>query len=451
MTPRDLLRIAPLVLGTSIVPLDGMVNVAFPAVLAAFALEVPQIQWLVICYVLTYGALLLAVGRIGDVLGHARVFRFGLAWSAVAFVACAAAPSYGWLLGARVLQGIGAALVLGCGPALATALYPDAMRVRALAAYAAGVAAGGAVGPVLGGVLVQAFDWPAVWAVRAPIALAALWLARGMAVPARGSAREPFHLAGALLLTATVASAVLAVNRAPSWLAIVLAVAALGCAAGFAWRSARNAHPIIDVALFRRPGFAALNLASALVQFAGFAVMLLVPFHLARGLGLSPLLLGLVLLANAVGSVAGSWLGGGLGTRLGARAVAALGAVLSACGLLLVGLGGPLAMLVAALVLQGLGLALFTLAYTDVVTATMRREDRGVAGSLTQLTRTIGVVSAASLLTLLFGTLEAARIAGGAAPDAAFGAAFRMVFLVVAPLPLLALLALPRRVTPRGG
>jgi MFS family permease len=445
MPPRDLLRLAPLLIGTSIVPLDGMVNVAFPAVLAAFALDVPQIQWLVICYVLTYGALLLAVGRIGDVLGHARVFRLGLAWSALAFVACAAAPSYEWLLGARVLQGVGAALVLGCGPALATAPFPEAMRVRALAAYAAGVAAGGAIGPVLGGVLVQGFGWPAVWAVRAPIALGALWLARGMAVPARGSAREPFDLPGAVLLTATVAGAVLAVNRAPAAVALPLAVAALACAAGFAWRSARHAHPIIDVSLFRRPGFAALNASSALVQFAGFAVMLLVPFLLARGFGLSPLLLGLVLMAVSAGSVAGSWLGGWLAARHGARGVAALGAVLSAAGLLGVGLGGPLAGLVVALAVQGLGLALFTLAYTDVVTATMRREDRGVAGSLTQLTRTIGVVSAASLLTLLFGAMEAGRIAAGTAPEAAFGAALRTVFLAVAPLPLLALLALPRR------
>lgn len=451
MTPHELLRLAPLVLGTSIVPLDGMVNVAFPAVLAAFGLAVPQIQWLVICYVLTYGALLLAVGRIGDVLGHARVFRFGLAWSAVAFVACAAAPSYEWLLGARVLQGVGAALVLGCGPALATALYPEVMRVRALAAYAAGIALAGAIGPVLGGALVQWLGWQAVWGVRAPIALAALWMARGMAVPARGGAREPFDLPGAVLLTATVACAVLAVNRAPAAVALLLAAAAVACAAGFAWRSARHAHPIIDVALFRRPGFAALNLASMLVQFAGFAVMLLVPFHLARGLGLSPLLLGLVLLANSVGGVAGSWLGGWLAARFGPRAVATFGAVLSAGGLLMVGLGGPVGALVAALVVQGLGLALFTLAYTDVVTATMRREDRGVAGSLTQLTRTIGVVSAASLLTLLFGAVESARMGAGAAPDEAFGAAFRWVFLAVAPLPLLALLALPPRVMPGGG
>jgi MFS family permease len=445
MTAGDWLRLAPILLGTLVVPLDSMVNVAFPAVLAAFGLEVPQIQWLVICYVLTYGALLLAVGRIGDVFGHARVFRFGLAWSVVAFVACALAPTYEWLLAARVLQGVGAALVLGCGPALATSLFPEAMRVRALAAYAAGMAAGGALGPLLGGVLVQVFGWQAVWGVRAPIALAALLLARSLATPAREGPREPFDLPGAVLLSATVALAVLAVNRAPSMAAAGLAIGAVAAAAGFAWRSARQAHPIIDLALLRVPGFAALNLASALVQFAAFTVMLLAPFYLARGLGLSALPLGLVLAANAGGAMAGSWLGGALAGRVGPRAVAAAGAMLSAAGLLMVGLGGSLAVLVPALAVQGIGLGLFTLAHADVVTATMRREDRGVAGSLVQLMRTIGVVSAASLLTLLFAALEAGRIAAGAPPDRAFGEAFRMVFLLVAPLPLLAMLALPRR------
>jgi MFS family permease len=436
VTRHDLLRLSPILLGTLIVPLDGMVNVAFPSVLAAFGLEVPAIQWLIICYVLTYGSLLLAVGRIGDVFGHARVFRFGLAWSAVAFVACALAPSYGALLGARVMQGVGAALVLGCGPALATGLFPEAMRVRALAVYATGVAAGGALGPLLGGLVVQALGWDAVWWVRAPIALAALAWARGLATPARDAPREPFDLAGAVLLSAAVALAVLALNQAPAPVAAALGVAAIGCAAGFVWRSGRTAHPIIDLGLFRRPGFAALNLATMLVHLAGFAVMLLVPFYLARVLGLPPMLLGLVLAANALGAMAGSSLGGWLAPRRGARAVAAGGAVLSATGLLLVGLGGPLWVLVPALAVQGLGIGLFTLAYTDVVTATMRREDRGVAGSLTQVTRTLGVVGAASLLTLGFGVVEASRLAAGAAAQDAFLAAFRAVFLAVALLPL---------------
>ncbi|WP_170979555.1 MFS transporter [Roseomonas sp. HF4] len=442
MGRHGLLKLAPIFLGTAIVPLDGAVNVAFPSIAAAFGLEVPAIQWVVICYVLTYGSLMLAVGRIGDIFGHLRVFRLGLAWSAAAFVFCALAPGYGALLGARVLQGIGAALVIGCGPALAANMFEESLRTRALAAYATGFAAAAAAGPLMGGVLVGAFGWQGVYWFRAPLALLALVLARRLADPPAAPAREPFDAAGAALLVAAVALLLLAVNRAPAPIALGLFAAAAACSLGFAWRSARAARPIIDLGLFRRPGFAALNLASTMVSFAAFAVMLVGPFYLARIAGLPALGLGLLLAASHGGAMAGAALGGRAVGRFGARAVVRAAAVLTAAGLLGVagwGVGTPVALLAVALAVQGIGTGLFTLAYTDVVTGTMRREDRGVAGSLTMLTRTLGVVLAASLLTLLFGATEAALLGAGAAPDAAFLGAFRRVFLVAGALPLLAL------------
>ena len=107
-------------------PLDSAVNVAFPHITAAFGLDIPQIQWIVISYTLTYASLMLVFGRIGDIFGHRLVFILGGACSAVAFAGCGAAPSYGWLLAARILQGVGAALLLSCGPALITAAAPRA-------------------------------------------------------------------------------------------------------------------------------------------------------------------------------------------------------------------------------------------------------------------------------------------------------------------------------------
>jgi len=448
MTPSPLLRLLPVALGTLVVPLDSAVNVAFPAIAAAFGLTVPEIQWVVICYVLTYGSLMLAVGRLGDIFGHARVFRFGLAWSAAAFVVIALAPSYGVLLAARVLQGIGAALVIGCGPALATSLFPEALRARALAAYAAAFAAGATLGPLIGGALVAAFGWPGVYGVRAPIALFALFMARRLAAPPRGAAREPFDLPGAALLTAALATLLLAVNRAPQPAALGFAAAGLLCLAGFLRRSRRAARPILDLALFRRPGFAGLNLAHVAVNFGSFAVMLLGPFWLARVGGLSALSLGLVLAAAPAGGMLGAWIGGRAVGRIGARAVLGLGAGLTAAGLLplaFAGAGTPVAGVVAAFALQGIGVGLFGLAYTDIVTAVMRREDRGVAGSLTMLTRTLGVVGAASLLTLLFGAAEAAALAAGASGQDAFLAAFGRAFLLAGVLPLLALPLCARR------
>jgi MFS family permease len=448
MSGQGLLRLAPVALGTLIVPLDSAVNVAFPAIAAAFGLAVPEIQWVVIAYVLTYGSLMLAVGRLGDIFGHARVFRFGLAWSVVAYLLLAVVPGFGMLLACRVLQGVGAALVLGCGPALATQPFPEAMRARALAAYAATLAAGSTIGPLLGGVLVEAFGWPSVYWFRAPIALVALLLARHLVDPPRAALREPFDAPGAVLLTACLATALFAVNRAPAPVAAALALVALVCGAGFVWRSARAARPIIDLGLFRRPGFAALNLCNTVLGFAGFAVMLLVPFYLARIAGLPAALLGLVLATGPAGGMLGAWLGGRLVVRFGARAVLLAGAIVTAAGLLAIagwGATTPMAVLLAALVVQGVGVGLFTLAYTDSVTATMRREDRGVAGSLTMLTRTLGVVSAASLLTLVFGASEAAMLAEGRNATDAFLSAFARAFLLAALLPLLVLPLLLRQ------
>src|SRR6185312_13898453 len=159
--PRTGWGIAVVGLGTLVVPFDSSVNVAFPHIIRAFQLPIPAIQWVVIAYTLTYAALMLVFGRVGDMLGYRRIFLAGSLWSSVAFVLCALAPSYGALLAARVLQGVGAALVLSCGPALATSLYEEERRPRVLGLYTMVFGVGGALGPILAGPLVQYWGWSA--------------------------------------------------------------------------------------------------------------------------------------------------------------------------------------------------------------------------------------------------------------------------------------------------
>jgi MFS family permease len=119
-------------LGASVGPLDFAVNVAFPAMTQAFDLQTRDIRWVAVCYVLTYGSLMLVCGALGDRFGHLKMFRAGLALGVLAFASCASAPTYPWLLAARVLQGVSVALTLSCAPALAMALYPEGQRTRAL-------------------------------------------------------------------------------------------------------------------------------------------------------------------------------------------------------------------------------------------------------------------------------------------------------------------------------
>ncbi len=463
MNGAALRRLLLVGLGSLVVPLDSALNIAFPAITGHFRLALPDIQWLVICYVLTYGSLMLGVGRLGDIFGHALVFRAGLAWSAFAFLLCTYAPGYEWLLACRVLQGIGAALVISCGPALVTGLFPEALRSRVLGLYALMFAAGSVLGPSLGGLLVAHWGWEAVFWFRAPIALAALLLLRDIQAPPVAVAREPFDLAGAVLLSLAIGSLLLAINQSRhlgggGLAALPLAGLFLVAGWGFLRQSRRTARPIIALGLFRLPGFAVLNAANVLANLAGFAVLLFVPYYLARIAALPTSLAGLVLAASPVGAMLGSVAGGWVLGRVPARPMAGLGIGLTGAGLGLMALwaeASPMGLLLAALLLHGAGLGLLQVSYTDIVTATLPRQDRGVAGSLAMMTRTLGVVAAASLLTLLFSRLELAALAGGAMAADAFLHAFRGSFLLAAAicaavLLLLAIMGRPRPGQPPG-
>ncbi|WP_206930346.1 MFS transporter [Roseococcus thiosulfatophilus] len=396
--------------GSLVVPLDSALNIAFPAITGHFGLPLAGIQWVVISYVLTYGSLMLGIGRLGDILGHARMFRAGLAVSALACLLCALAPSYPLLLACRVLQGVGAALVISVGPALVTAQVPEALRPRALGLYGLMFAAGSVLGPLAGGVLVAAFGWPAVFWFRTPLSLLALllaWRLPGAPLPAR---REPFDAPGALLLAAAIGGLLLAVNQARhlgegGFLAPGLLLLAALAAWGFVARSRRVAHPVLDLSVFRLPGFAALNLAVVLAHMAGFAVLLFVPYHLTGVAGLPTGWGGLVLAVSATGSMAAS-LAAGWGTgRVPATLLVRLGVGCTGLGLAAIAFwtaATPPPWMLAALLLHGVGLGLLTVAHAEIVTGSLPRAQRGVAGSLAMMTRTLGVVMAASLLTLVF-------------------------------------------------
>jgi MFS family permease len=418
-------------LGATLVWLDFAVNVAFPDITRSFDLAIGDVQWVVIAYVLTYTSLMLIVGRVGDTLGHARVFRLGVMWSAAALLLCALAPSFPVLLLCRFLQGIGAALILSCGPALATSLEAEERRSRILGVYTMMMAVGATLGPILGGVLTARWGWPAVFWFRVPVALLALAALRPLPPPPTAAAHERFDTAGALLLAAALVAFVLALNRLPSVAASPLALLALALIAAFIRHELAAAQPIIDLRVFRRPGFARLNAASVLTNLAAFAVWLLVPFYLTEARGLTLSGSGVLLAAASLGAVAAGPAAGWLATSIASRRLAIGGAVMVGVGLALIALWERETTrwaLLAALLLQGLGLGVFQLAYLDIVTATIAREARGVAGSLAMVTRTLGTVSAATVVMLLFRQFAAAGD---------FLSAFRQSFAIAAILPLM--------------
>ncbi len=393
-------------LGASLAPLDIAVNVALPAITAHFELALGDVQWLVICYVLVYGSLMLVCGKLGDLLGHRLIFRLGLLLSAFGCAACALAPSWPLFLWARAGQGIGTALALSCAPALATSLFPESERTKGLAGFAAGQALASTIGPLLGGVLVQLTDWSAVYWMRVPIALAAL-AASGM-LPAPTPDRRPFDGWGAVLLAFSMSTLLLALvlsqRAVPAWQAMAFAVAAAIGITLFIRHENRFPEPILRPALFADLDFAIPNVVSVLVNLASFAILLLTPYYLANILGMAPGGIGVMTALAFVGGTAGAPLAARLVPRIGRRPTAFAGIVVMAICIVALGrtnAATPVLVLAGLLLVEGVAYGLFVVAYTDIVTGTLARRDRGVAGSLSLLTRTLGIVSGATVLSAL--------------------------------------------------
>jgi MFS family permease len=451
MPPRQWLRVVVIGLGASVVPLDTAVNIGFPDITKSFDLPIQMIQWVVICYVLTYASLMLAFGRIGDIFGHARVFRAGLAWSAAAFLLCAAAPAYGWLLFCRFLQGIGAGLIISVAPALVTGLFPESRRSRGVAAFTVIFALASAAGPLIGGALVNVWGWPAVFWFRAPIALVPLALFAGRSAAVAPRHHEALDLAGAVLLALTISSLLLLVNEVPqfgrqNWNAVPLLVLAAFGTYGFLRREANFPTPIVDLGFLRNPSFAAINLASVLVYLTSFSVLLFVPYYLVRIVGLPLPSAGAYLAASFGGTIAASPVAERLSQHLSANRIVVAGAALGGAGLIAIaslGHGAQAAAptILSALCLQGFGVGLFQVAYMDAILGTMPQRDRGVAGSIAMLTRTLGIVIGATLLTLLFDAFEASALAAGQSQPAAFLAGFRSTLYVAGSVSILSGLA----------
>lgn len=439
-------RLVMLGLGMSIVPLDTAVNISFPDITGSFGLPLSMIQWVVICYTLTYAALMLACGRIGDIWGHARVFRAGLAWSVVAYLLCAVAPGFGWLLFFRFLQGIGAGLVISCAPALVTGLYPEERRSHGVGMFTLIFAISSASGPLIGGALVAHWGWPAVFWFRAPIALASLLFLRGLPPGPTSNAGERFDIAGALLLAFGLTMLLLGINAGSRLGPGVQMVALLGTAVAtlgfFAWWEGHAARPMIRIGLFRDPGFAIVNAVYVLVSLAAFSVLLFVPYFLVRFSAMPLWLAGIVLASGSTAMALTSPLAGRLITRVAAEKIGAVGILTVGGGLFLIGLWPPdISPGAMALILsvQGIGVGLFQVAYTDIVIRSSPLADRGVAGGLSILTRTMGTVTGAALLTLIFN-----RVGHGATSEpAVFLMAFAAVFKIAGAAVALSVVAIP--------
>lgn len=434
------------------VSLDTMVNIAFPAITESFGIEVIEIQWVVTTYVLTFASLLLAAGRLGDTFGHRRVLAGGVVLTAFGVGLCGVAHEYGWFLMARVVQGAGAALVMGSTPALVTLAVPEQARRRAFGFFQMGAATGLAIGPALGGILLEWTSWRSVYVLRVPVALVVLVLvALIVRAPAahdgcrRRGTGQSLDLPGTLLVGAGLAALLLALSRgsALGWGSPVVLTGLIAAVVSLsAWVAVerRSSNPVIDLSLLRNTSFTVANLLNVAANGTMFAIWLLTPYYLVTVRGLSTiaggLMLGIAPLATAVAApIAGRILGSVSTGRL-----SSVGLALEAAGLAAVAFTGadtPLPIVAGAFALVGVGLGLFMVPNLLFVMGSIPRDRQGVAGALSQMMRMVGVVTGVAGATLLFDTRRSVHGADLAVPGddpAAFVAAYRDTFAAVAAL-----------------
>ena len=388
---------------------------------------------------------MLGFGALGDRIGYRRVFRAGLMLAAIAFAACALAPSYAWLLAARVAQGIAVALTLSCAPAMATLLFDESRRTWALSTYTAMGAFAGVLAPIAGGLMIAMIDWPGVYWFRVPIALLALVGMRRLGrdapiTPTRPAL--PFDTGGSAMLAASMALLLLApallgarAEGVPAWAPWPIALAGVVSMAAFIRRQRNTDRPFMPREVTRDTDFWVINLAAVVVQFASFTVPLITPYFLVRVAGWETPAVGALMAAWAIGSLIGSSSASGVIHRLGAPRsafVAMLGIIFGLGAIAGWGSAPSIALMAGSLLVHGAGLGLFQVAYTDIVIAALPINARGVAGSLTMVTRTIGLVVGASLWIALLQSIQTSAQTAGATPTAAFMSAFATVFVAAA-------------------
>lgn len=384
-------------------------NMALPTLAQDFAAPFALVQWVVLAYLLSITALIVGVGRLGDMMGRRRLLLAGLALFTLASALCAAAPSLAVLVVARAVQGIGAAVLMALGIALVGTVIPPHRSGRAMGLMGSMSAVGTALGPSLGGWLIALAGWPAVFLVNLPLGLAAWLLVRRHlpADPPKAAARS-FDLVGTGMLALTLAAYALAMTPGRGefgWSNLALLTAAAVGLAVFLRHQSRHPAPLLRPRMFSDRALSAGLGASAIVSTVVMATLVVGPFYLSRGLGLSPALVGMAVTAGPAMAALAALPAGRLVDRLGTQRTTSLGllgvGLAAVCLAVLPMASGVAGYVVPLMVLTG-SYALFQTANNSAVMAGVAGNQRGVVSGLLNLSRNLGLVSGASVLGAVF-------------------------------------------------
>lgn len=443
MTRRQRLTLIAAILGSGVATIDSsIVNVALPSIERQLGGGLAGQQWVTNAYLLTLGSLILIGGSLGDIYGERRVFRLGVAAFGVLSLACAVAPTIGFLIAARALQGMAGALLTPSSLAIIVAAFAPRERGAAIGAWTAWGAAAAIIGPLAGGLIVDNASWRWIFAINIPLVLVTMMLI-AMAVPAssRGRARRVDFL-GATLCVAGLGGMVFALIEEPHYrwgspvILIPLIVGAVSFTS-FLLYERRAEHPMLELSLFSRRNFSVGNLET-LSMYAGLSILFFfLIIFLQQVAGFSAIRAGTTTLPVTLVMFALSRRIGALADRYGPRLFMGLGPLIAAGGVLLLLRAGMktsyLGDLLPALLVFALGLSMTVAPLTATVLAGADESDAGIASAVNNaIARVAGLVGVSVIGVVVAGTLSADTFARNARSVTAFHHALLVCAALVA-------------------
>jgi len=411
--------LAVLSLSMMIIGLDNtIVNVALPTLQRQFSASASDLQWIVDAYLLVFAAALLTMGTLGDRYGRKRALQGGLLIFGGASAAVVFAGNVNQLIALRIVMGLGAALIMPATLSIITNVFPRKERGRAIGIWAGTAAIGIGLGPLAGGLLLEAFSWSSVFLVNVPVAVVALLLGMKLVPESRDPSPGAFDLFGATLSATALLALVWSVIEAPSrgWTSaavlVGIVVAALLGAAFIAWER-RVASPMLDLAYFRKPRFSMGSLAISTIFFSLMAAIFALTQYLQFAHGFSALQAGATMIPLALGLMLSAVNSSRFVTRFGTKRVVAAGMILLAAVLATTVLWTPglsVWLIAAWLFVLGLAMGSVMAPATDAVMGSVPPAKAGVASAMNDVTRQVGGALGVAIVGSLIDTIYTSRV-----------------------------------------